>query len=648
MKTTKDYTQWALPTSAKSRLGKGQINDVKYSPDGRLIVVASSVGIWLYDADTGEEIDLLVGHTGSVNVLAFSPDGRTFASGSRDATICLWDIITNRLLSTFSGHTASVDTLAFSPDSSTLASASKVRQDKVRLWDVHTGRELTIPLGYWSAASTLVFSPDGKTLAIGEGNGGIYLYNAHTGTALSTYFGTHTSAVNALLYSPNGKTLVSGSSDNTIWLCDAETGQRRKTLTKHTSSVVSLAFSPNGETLASASRDGTLRLWDANVGRELSTLTGHRGWINALAYSRDGRTLVSGGNDGTLRLWSATTGHELFTVTGHTSEAIGPIEFSPDGKTLASESLLPDETIKLLNVNTGQEYSISPEHPVGTKGLAFSPDGKILAGGSYQEIHLWSVETGAHLLTLGSQKDSGVVRKFASKILNTPPHEGHTDWIRALAFSPNSRFLATGSEDKTVRLWDLSKGHEVSFPGRHVDWINTLSFSPNSHLLASGSIDGQIKLWDVQKVFTRVSINHEVLKVSMDSEISTIGKHEDGIRALGFSSNSQFLASGGEDGTIQLWAVSSNFPLSTFTGHTGWVYALMFLRNDHILASGGGKDNTIRLWNTSTGRELAVITGHTTPVRTLAFLADSKTLASAGNDGTIFLWDWDSIVPARL
>lgn len=643
MKATKDYTQWALPAGAKSRLGKGQINDVKYSPDGKLLVVASSVGIWLYEADTGKEVNLLAGHTGSVNALAFSPDGRTFASGSRDSTICLWDIITNRLLSTLRGHTTSVDTLAFSPNGITLASGS----DKVRLWDVRTGRELTIRLGYWSAASTLVFSPDGGTLVIGEGNGGIHSYNAYTGAALPIYFGTHTSRVNALSYSPNGKTLASGSSDGTIWLCDAETGQRSKTLTKHNSSVTSLAFLPNGETLASASWDGTLRLWDASVGRELGMLTGHTGWINALAYSRDGKTLVSGGNDGTLHLWDATTGHELFTVTGHTSEAIGPIEFSPDGRTLASESLLPDETIKLLNVNTGQEYSISSEHPVRTKGLAFSPDSKILASGGYQKIYLWNAETGVHLSTLGGQINSGKARKFASKILNIPPDEGHTDWIRTLTFSPNGCFLATGGEDKTVRLWDLSKGHEVSFPGRHVDSVNALSFSSDSRLLASGSGDGQIKLWDAWNVFTRVS-NGEVLKISMDREISTVGRHENGIRALGFSSNNRLLASGDEDGTIQLWDVSSNFSLSTLTGHTGSVYALMFLCNGRILASGGGKDNTIRLWDTITGRELAVISGHTAPVRALAFLAGSKTLASAGNDGTIFLWDWDTIIPEEL
>ena len=643
MKTTKDYTQWALPAGAKSRLGKGQINDVKYSPDERLLVVASSVGIWLYDTDTGEEVDLLVGHTGSVNALAFSPDGRTFASGSRDSTICLWGIITNRLLSILRGHTASVDTLAFSPDGSILASGSRVWQDKVRLWDVNNGREHTIPLGYWSSASTLTFSPNGKRLAIGEGNGGIHLYNAYTGAALSTYFGTHTSAVNALSYSPNGKTLASGSADSTIWLCDAETGQRYKTLTKHNSSVTSLAFSPDGKILASASWDGTLRLWDASVGRELGTLTGHKGWINALAYSRDGRTLVSGGNDGTLRLWSATTGHELFTVTGHTSEAIGPMEFSPDGKTLASESLLPDETIKLLNVNTGQEYSISSEHPVRTKGLAFSPDGKILAGGSYQKIYLWNAETGVHLSTLGRQINSGKARKFTSKILNIPPGEGHTDWIRTLTFSPNGCFLATGSEDKTVRLWNLSKGHEVSFPGRHVDWVNALSFSSDSRLLASGSEDGQIKLWDAWNVFTRVA-NSEVLKISMDSEVSIIGRHENGISALGFSSDNCLLASGGQNGTIQLWNVPSNLMFSTLVGHTGQIYALAFLCNDRILASGGG-DNTIRLWNTSTGQELAVITGHTAPVRTLVFLSDSRILASGGNDGTIFLWDWDRIVP---
>ena len=562
MKTTEDYTKWALPIGAKSRLGKGQINDIKYSPDGKLLVVASSIGIWLYDANTGRELDLLADHTGSVNVLAFSPDGKTFASGSRDTTICLWDITTNRLLSTLSGHTASVDTLVFSPDGATLASASRVWQDKVRLWDVNNGREHTIPLGYWSSASTLAFSPNGKTLAIGEGNGGIHLYNAYTGAALSTYFGTHTSSVNTLSYSPNGKTLASGSSDSTIWLCDAETGQRRKTLTKHNSSVTSLAFSPDGKILASASWDGTLRLWDASAGRELGTLTGHTGWINALAYSRDGRTLVSGGNDGTLRLWSATTRHELFTLTGHTSEVIGPIGFSPDGRILASESLLPDETIKLLNVSTGQEYSISSEYPVRTKGLAFSPDSKILASGSYQKIYLWNAETGVHLSTLGGQMNSGAAQKFASKILNIPPGEGHTDWIQTLAFSPNGCFLATGSEDKTIRLWNISAGHEISFPGRHTDSVNVLSFSSDSRLLASGSEDGQIKLWDAWNVFTRVSIG-EVLKISMDREVSIIGRHENGIRALGFSSDNRLLASGGEDGTIQLWDISSNLRFST-------------------------------------------------------------------------------------
>jgi WD40 repeat protein len=639
------YTKWALPPGAISRIGKGQINDVKFSSDGKLLVVASSIGIWIYDADTGKEVDLIAEHTGSVNVVAFSPDSRTFASGGRDAMIHLWDIKTKSLLSTLRGHTASVDTLVFSPDGTILASASQVMTDKVRLWDVDNASEHTISLGYWSSASTLAFSPNGNTLAIGEGNGGIHLYDTHTGSACPPYLGRHGNGVNTISYSPDGKLFASGSSDNTILLRDAKTGKRNAILTKHTHSVVSLLFSPDGEILASGGLDGMLRLWEAKTGKELFSLIGHSGWINALAYSNDGRTLVSGGNDGTLRFWNVVTRQEKLTVTGHTSEAIGPIVFSPDGSFLASQTLFQDETIKLLNVNTGQESCLSLERPAGSKGLAFSAGSNILASGSFGEIHFWNAKTGAYISTLGNRKKSGTTQKFVTKVLKMPPLDGHTDWVSALAFSQNNQFLASGSADKTIRLWSLSASVEMCSPGRHEDWISTLSFSSDSYLLASGSKDGKIKIWDIWNLFTHVNTDKGVLKPNMNREVSILGKHEDGVSALSFSSDSRILAIGGEDGTIQLWDVNSNLSLSTLIGHTGWVYTLTFLCDDSILVSGAGKDNTIRFWNTSTGQELSVISGHTSPVRTLAFLSDSRILASAGNDGTIFLWDWDRIAP---
>ncbi len=645
-----DYTKWALPPGAISRIGKGQINDVKFSPDGKLLVVASSVGIWLYDAETGVELDLLMEHTGSVDVLAFSPDGRTFASGSKDTTICLWDITTSHLLCKFRGHVGYVFTLAFSPDGTKLASGGPKPSDEVRLWDVHAGKELTSLPRYIGSVKALTYSPDGKTLVICpiESNA-TYLLDPYTGSVRSIHFreSQFPYSIKALSYSPDGKTLAVESSNHTIWLGDPKTCQCRVTLKGHSNSINSVAFSPNGKKLASAGKDGVIHMWDTRTGVKLVTLAGHTDFVNAVSYSPNGSTLVSGGNDGTLRFWDAEKGHELFAITGHTKESTGAITFSSGGETLANGSIHLDKTINLLDVHTGKEISTSAKRPVPINALAFSANGGILASGSYQEIHLWKASTGNLLSTLGGYTNSSKTWKFFYKIFNFTPRSGHLDWVRALAFSPNGHILASGGQDKMIRLWDLPTGAEICFSGEHEDWVNTLSFSSNSCLLASGSKDGRIKIWDTRDLFTRVNSNKEALKPNMNCEVSTLGRHGDGVRVLSFSSDDSVLASGCEDGTIQLWDVSSNSPISTLVGHTGWVYAFMFLCNDDVLVSGGGGDNTIRFWDTFTGQEIRSLTGHTAPVRTLAFLSDSKILVSAGNDGTIYLWDWKKLMPSE-
>lgn len=118
-----DSTRWSLPAGAKARFGKGRANEVAYSPDGTRLAVASSIGIWIYDAQSGQELDLFTGHTDSVESVAFSPDGQTLASGSEDATVRLWDVATGNHR-TLEGHTDDVHSIPFSPDGQTLASGS--------------------------------------------------------------------------------------------------------------------------------------------------------------------------------------------------------------------------------------------------------------------------------------------------------------------------------------------------------------------------------------------------------------------------------------------------------------------------------------------------------------------------------------------
>ena len=206
--------QWDLPEGVRARLGKGNINEIAYSPDGSRLAVGGSIGIWVYDAQSGAEVALIGAHTSWVDSVSFSPDGTTIASGSGDNTVRLWDAATSTALRTLTGHTGSVESVVFSLDGTTLASGSD--DNTVRLWDAAT-RTLKRTLQHTDRVKSVVFSPDGTTLASGSGDETVRLWDAATGTSLRTLTG-HTDWVYSVAFSPDGTTLASGSWDGTVLL----------------------------------------------------------------------------------------------------------------------------------------------------------------------------------------------------------------------------------------------------------------------------------------------------------------------------------------------------------------------------------------------------------------------------------------------
>jgi WD40 repeat protein len=289
------------------------------------------------------ELKTLKGHRGVVVSVAYSPHGKTLASGSGDKTVKIWDPTTGKELLILKGHSDLVFALAYSPDSKSLATGS---YDGIKLWEVSTGEELATLNGHIGSVYSLAFSPNGKTLASAGRDGTIKLWDMTHHKEKSTLKG-HTDWVYSIAFHPDGKMLASGSEDGTIKLWNVETRTAMSTFNGETGRVLSVAFSPDGITLASGGGATTINLWNPMTGHKLALLKGHQNAVKSVMFNSDGKTLASGSTDHTVKLWDRQTGKELATLKGHNS-LVAAVSFSPDGKFLASGS--EDGTIKLWDV----------------------------------------------------------------------------------------------------------------------------------------------------------------------------------------------------------------------------------------------------------------------------------------------------------
>jgi WD40 repeat protein len=545
------------------------------------------------------ELVLQTGHAMRVDGLAFSPDAKLLASGSKDNTVRLWDTERAFELRKLAGHTAWVKAVAFSPDGRWLASGSV--DGVVKLWDVWTGRELKTMSGGGSI-NALAFSPGTRLVAAGNAENSVLVWNAQTGQAERTLTG-HAGAVLTLAFSPDGRLLATGARDNSVRIWDAGSGRELHALKAHAGRVKSLAFSADSKRLASGSADKTIKIWDASKGRETRTLAGHADEVMAVSFTDGGRNLVSAGA-GALALtrWDAESGKQLSTTSNAESlETLEAAIFSADGRLVASSN--GDKTVVLREVSAPQSVRILETRASSVYAAAFSPDGKWFASGSKDNtVRLWETATGRELRNLGGNV------------------AGNIGPITSVAFSADSRTLAAGGLSGGVKLWEVLTGRELPALAGHTETVNAVAFNA-AGVLASASNDRTIKLWDT----------------AAGRHLRTLTGHGGEVHALAFSADGARIASGSSNGEIKLWNTADGRPLQTTGGHNALVRAVAFSPDAKTLAS-ASYDKTTRVWDAASGQSVRTLNG-ADAFSSVAYSKDGLTLAAGTSRGEIKYWD---------
>lgn len=521
-------------------------------------------------------------HSAPASCAAPSPDGRLIASGSYDKRVLLWDASTGIARGELCGHTSLVNGLGWSPDGERLASASS--DYTVRVWNVAAGREEACLRGHTDDVNSVAWSPDGERLATASFDGTVRVWSPHGHCTLIA--GHHHSDVNGVAWLPGGARLAAASDDGTVSIFDAADGRLRNVLRGHTDWVDQVAPHPDGRRIASAGQDGTARVWDVETGRQVACLDESACVVKAVAWSRDGHELGATSYDGTVRVYDARSLQLQQTLF---AEGLWnrTLHHTPDGWLTGSFGGGP------ILMRPDGVRRLGPATTAGLNGFVVAPDGERVAVCS-DDGNLYQV---------------GLRSGSVERVLGSHPAA-----VLCAAWSPCGERIATGSWDRTVRLWDARSGRMLDSWAGKGDPVNALVFGDDGASLWIGSFNGEVLRWRLDS-----------------GEVRDLGTHHGSVKALaGIASG---VVSVGRDATVRRWTESGSRELAVGGS----------ILNGVAVEPGGGRTATVSRregveLRSADGEMLDAFRDHPCSAKAVAWSPDGSRVAGVYYDGHLCLW----------